>query len=411
MSSRTYHRVGWFAAGLLGLAGLLWLAGSAGAQWDEAVDLAPALGPKRMAEVLHQAKARRMSMERDQVAVEIREGLLFDPDKVELAIKQLMHKPEDSWEDNARRICRAFALVDARFGRAWSALEKGRWETAAQAVKPLISKRDTSYLAAAKRFCYAESLAGMGRSEDAAEAYTDLVKVMPDRFSFSALALLRAAQTYERMNRRLYAASLYRVWVDNFGLLDPKKAEELTRRYERIAAEYKDPLGALSSKMSDVEKRLASVDSGRTTQQKQREIVAMLDDLIAAAEENSRGQGQGQSQGQKQEQGQGQGQDKGKRAKGKKGQGKGRGRGVGRGPAMGVSIPSSPATVSRLVGGPVLKPRGLSEIRPSDPSDDWGRLPPEQRRKLLETFKEQMPERYRRMIGDYYRRLASEPTR
>ena len=370
-----------------------------------------ALSAEEVSRFLAQARVRRLGLERKQVAAEISEGLLFDPDQIAPALKLLEQSPKNTWEDNARRICRAFALVDARFGRAWSALEKGRWETAAQAVKPLISKRDTSYLAAAKRFCYAESLAGMGRSEDAAEAYTDLVKVMPDRFSFSALALLRAAQTYERMNRRLYAASLYRVWVDNFGLLDPKKAEELTRRYERIAAEYKDPLGALSSKMSDVEKRLASVDSGRTTQQKQREIVAMLDDLIAAAEENSRGQGQGQSQGQKQEQGQGQGQDKGKRAKGKKGQGKGRGRGVGRGPAMGVSIPSSPATVSRLVGGPVLKPRGLSEIRPSDPSDDWGRLPPEQRRKLLETFKEQMPERYRRMIGDYYRRLASEPTR
>ena len=396
----------------LALLSVALLAGSAGAQWDEAVDLAPALGPKRMAEVLHQAKARRMSMERDQVAVEIREGLLFDPDKVELAIKQLMHKPKDSWEDNARRICRAFAVVDPRFGSAWAALEKGDYAAAAKLVKPLISKRDTSYLAAARRYCYAEALAGQGKYEDAVDAYTGLVKAMPDRFSFASVALLRAAAMYEKMHRRYYAMSLYKAWVDSFGLLDTKLADELSKKAERIADEYRDPLGTIAGWMEQASQRLARADSGRQTQQKQKEVIEMLDDLIAMAEEQSSNQGQEQSQqGQGQRKGRSQSQGAG-RSKGKgKGKGKGNRSSSGSGPAVSIGVPSSPATVSRLVGGSSPRPANLSEIRPSGPGDDWGRLPRRERERLLETFKEGMPERYREMLGDYYRRLAAERSR
>ena len=393
----------------MALLSVVLLTGPVGAQWDEAVDLAPALGPKRMAKVLRRAKAQRMAMERDQVAVEIREGLLFDPEKVEPAIKQLMDKPKDSWQDNARRICRAFAVVDSRFGAAWSALEKGDYAGAAKAVKPLVSERDTSYLAAARRYCYAEALAGQGKYEDAAEAYTAMVKAMPDRFSFASMALLRAAAMYEKMHRRYYAMSLYKAWVDSFGLLDAKLAEELSKRAERVADEYRDPLGTIAGWMEQVSQRLAQADSGRQTQQKQKDVIEMLDDLIAMAEEQSRGQGQGQGQAQGKSQGkksEGQGKGKGK------GQGKGQSQGQGQGqvrkpgPAAGIGVPSAPATVSRLVGGSSPRPANLSEIRPSEPGEDWGRLPRRQREKLLETFKEGMPERYREMLRDYYRRLA-----
>lgn len=364
------------------------------------------LTPEQLAGFFQEARARRLSMERDQVAAEIREGLLFDPDKVDRAIKELRQGARNTWDDNTERICRAFALVDPRFSKAWQQHREGNSDSAAGAVKAIISERDSSYFAAAKRFCYAEALAATGRHEDAVEAYVELVKAMPDRFSFSALALRRAASAYEKMHRLYNAMALYHAWVESFGLLDPDAARELADRAAKIAADYKDPLGTLSRKMSVVQTRLSATDSGRTTQQTQREIVAMLDDLIATAEENSsQSQGQGQSQAQQQ------GRCKQCGKSDCQGQCQGQGQGGKSGPASGIGIPSNPATVSRLVGGQVQRPTGLSKIRPSDPSDDWGLLPPRERQQLLEAFKEAMPERYREMIRDYYKSLASQRPR
>ena len=66
------------------------------------------------------------------------------------------------------------------------------------------------------------------------------------------------------------------------------------------------------------------------------------------------------------------------------------------------------ARLARAAGRPLL----MTPIYwPSGPGDDWGRLPRRERERLLETFKEGMPERYREMLRDYYRRLAAERSR
>ncbi len=376
---------------------------------DDPAGLPGTISLEELKQFIEEARQQRLGLERRQVAAEIEEGLLFDPARIDQAVQGLSPGALNTWQDNVDRICKAFASVDRRFGRAWTLLEAGQFSQAAEAAKPIISVRDTNYFAAAKRYCYAKALAGTGRHEDAVDAYTSLVKELPDRFSFSALSLLEAAQVYERMHRRYYAMSLYLAWVDSFGLLDPKTADELARKAEAIAADYDDPLGTLAGKMSDVAGRLANVDSGRETQQRQKDIVAMLDDLIATAEESSSSSSQSQNAGQ--QSGQGKCEKCGSSECQGEGQCQGQGQGKKPGPASGIGIPSSPATVSRLVGGEVTRPQGLSEVRPSDGSDDWGRMPARERQKLLETFKESMPERYRPMIRDYYRRLASQGTR
>jgi tetratricopeptide (TPR) repeat protein len=382
------------------------LAGAAAAQFDQGGGPGAGLSPDRLKKILAEAMARRMAMERDQVAVEIREGMLFIPDQVDPAIRLLNHRPANQWEDNAHRICKAFAMVDLRFGKAWAAMVERRFGDAASIVKGQISERDTSYLAAAKQFCHAEALTGQGRYQDAADAYAELVRRMPDRFSFAAMALLRAAECYETLHRNYSAMSLYRAWVDSFGLLDTDLAAKLTAKADRIAADYKDPMGTLVKKMGEAHSRLAQIDSGRQTQRKQQEVIEMLDDLIAMAEE----QPQRSSQSRKKQQGQGQCKSCGGKGCGQCGGG-GQGQGSKSGPAGGIGVPSSHAMASRLVGGSSPRPAGLAEIRPSGPGDDWGRLPPRDRRKLLETFREDMPERYRNMLEDYYRKLAAERAR
>ena len=361
---------------------------------------------EQLSTLLKQAMDRRFELERKQVAAEIDGELLFDPGKIDAAIKGLSAGAKNSWSDNTDRILKAFALVDGRFGKAHAIYAKGDFDEAAKALEPLVSSRDTSYMAAAKRYAYAEALAGAGKYEDAVDVFTELVKDMPDRFTFASMALLRAAEVYDKMHRFYYAMTLYNAWVDNFGLLDPKTADELAKKAERIAAEYKDPLNTLAVKMGDVKGRLAAIDSGRQTQTKQKEIVDMLDDLIATAEEqsssSSSGKGKGEGEGKKPGEGEGEGQGQGK---------SGQGQGKSGGPPTGIGIPSSPAMKSALVGGTSPRPTGLSELRPSDGTDDWGTLPPRERDKQMETFKESMPERYQSMIRDYYKKLAAEERR
>lgn len=391
-------------------AGLLILA-ACGLTWGQVPEPAPTeaeiLTPEQLQEFLEQARVRRLSMERAQVTAEIEGGqlMVLDEDRIKEAVKHLSTGAKNTWEDNAERTCRAFGMVHPRFGRALEKFRKGDCERAAQDFKAIIStsERDTSYFAAAKRFCYAEALAGLNRNEDAVEAYLDLVTAMPDRFSFAALSLLEAGRLYEKMHRRLNAMGLYQAWIESFGLLDPTTARKLAELTESISADYTDPLGTLSTKMTDVEQRLMATDSGRTTQERQRDIIIMLDDLIATAEEQSGGgQGQGQQQGQQA------GRCKICGRSDCQGQCQGQASGASSGPPAGVGTPSSPAKVSALVGGAVVRPTGLSKIRPSDPTDDWGRLPPRQREELLKRFQESMPERYREMIRDYYRALASD---
>lgn len=394
---------------LLAILALALWAGPAAAQWEGDEELGAGLTAEELQALLAGAMARRMAMERDQVQVEIREGMLFLPDRVDPALKVLANRPADTWADNVKRICAAFAAVDMRFGKAWAALEAGQYAEAARIVQPLISERDTSYFAAVKMYCRAEALAGEGKHEFAAEAFADLVKRMPERFSFSSMALLRAAQSYEKLHRRYSAMALYKAWVDSFGLLDAAKADELAKQAERIAAEYKDPLKTLAGKMGQAGDRLAQADSGKETQRKQIEVIEMLDDLIAMAQQSSSsGQGQGKPQQQQQKACSACG---GKGCSQCGGTGQAQGQGSKSGPAQGIGIPSSHATASSLVGGDSPRPQGLSEIRPSGPGDDWGRLPPREREKLLETFRENMPERYREMVKDYFQKLAAERSR
>jgi len=150
-------------------AGLLVLA-ACGLTWGQAPQPAPTeaevLSPEQLQKFFEQARVRRLSMERAQVTAEIEGGqlMVLDEDRIKEAVKHLSTGAKNTWEDNAERTCRAFGMVHPRFGRALEKFRKGDCERAAQDFKAIIStsERDTSYFAAAKRFCYAEALAWTG---------------------------------------------------------------------------------------------------------------------------------------------------------------------------------------------------------------------------------------------------------
>ena len=84
----------------------------------------------------------------------------------------------------------------------------------------------------------------------------------------------------------------------------------------------------------------------------------------------------------------------------------------GSGAPRGNGQPSSPATASSLPLGDTARPDSpLSKTRPSDGSDDWGKLKPREKQELIEAFKEMYPERYREMLEAYYKNLAESENR
>ncbi len=66
----------------------------------------------------------------------------------------------------------------------------------------------------------------------------------------------------------------------------------------------------------------------------------------------------------------------------------------------------SPAQVSKLGQGQGSV--NLHGAPPADPSDVWGLLKDRQGSEALQGFREKLPERYRRLLEDYYRELSPE---
>lgn len=353
-------------------------------------DLLGQMTDQQWDELLSQARPLMLGRERAAVQREIEDGLMFDDTKFEEAFAALKDKPADTPGDNIRRIVAAFALVDLRLSGPAKKFAEGDYEAAANEVKAIVNPNGTGYLDAARRMIYADSLSALRRDADAVQAYRDILQTTPDKVSFAAVAALKAGQTYEKMGRMMYAVNYYTWWMDNYGFLDPDAATELAAKVATVEEDYRDPLGTLAGRMDNVERRLASADSGEQTQVQQRDIVRMLDDLIAMAEEqsssssSSSGSSSGQSQGQ-----------------GQSGSSSG-------GPPTGTGQPSSPAQTSALPPGNAPKPEGLSEIHPSDATDAWGKLPIREREKLVELFKKQYPDRYKEMLEAYYRKLAEQ---
>lgn len=122
-----------------------------------------------------------------------------------------------------------------------------------------------------------------------------------------------------------------------------------------------DSLGEARDLMNWSRRRIGLTATGEHTQSQQKRILDLLDKLIAQAEQQQGGGGQG-----------------GAPASGMPGSGGGGGAGVN----------------GELAG-----------YRPGAAGDIWAKLPPKQRKEVLDQLKEQYPKRYRDMVAQYFRNL------
>ncbi|HUS92882.1 MAG TPA: hypothetical protein VM695_13570 [Phycisphaerae bacterium] len=379
-------------------------AADTGAQ-DDLEKLLSNLSPEEVEQLIRTAVQSRLKVERQQVAEEIKEDLLSDPDDIDAAVKVLEDNPKNTQTDNIDRILRALAQVDLRIGQAWKLLGEKKYEEAAKAVEKDLNVQEATYRSAARYTLYARALDGQGKGYDAAEAYQKVLVLMADRISFAAAAAMESARLYEAMDRFTYAAEMYTYAVSNYGLtLDEPALKLIEQKVKEYEAFGKDPLGWAEKTMGEVRRRLEKLDSGQETQAKEEKIVAVITDLIKTAEEKQRNSQNSSQQRQRQQQGtckkcgqQGcQGECSGSASASGKSQS----------PPKGTQQPSNPAQVSAVVPGAVARPTKRSEVRQTSEVGDWANLPPRERQKLEQLRRKVMSERYRDIISKYRTRIS-----
>ena len=186
-------------------------------------------------------------------------------------------------------------------------------------------------------------------------------------------------------------------------MVEPEAAREALQTFLEVAGQYGVPaarrhqaqraLIALATMqegsimealqlMDDSRRRLKLERVGENTQEQQERIVAILDEIIEAAEEGDGGGGGGgggQSQG---------GSQPGAAASGA---------------PSGVQS-STPANQSSLPGGSASMGE-LGRSTRGRPGESWGTMPPNEREKVLSAIQEKFPNRYRELIEQYYKGL------
>ncbi|MCE5325679.1 MAG: tetratricopeptide repeat protein [Planctomycetaceae bacterium] len=358
--------------------------------------LLESMTPEQLKQFIAEAVTSRLIEERRQVAGEITQGLLYEPKDIKAAKALLEDKPANTQQDNIDRICRAFALVDAPFRKAHSLFAAGKFKEAAEAAKTLADVNRTTYLSAATHWLAAQAMEKSAQVEDAIDFYRAILMNMPDRIGFAAGAGMAAAQCYERGNRFRYATEMYVYCLNNYPLtLGEDQLKLIADKIKEYTELYKDPMNAVATKMGSVRTRLAAADTGPKTRQAESLIVAILDDLIKTAQEQSDQDSSSSSSSS----------GKQPKEKDKQGQQKGSQSAAGQQPG---GQPSSPAQKSMLVPGAVNRPGQLPAVRNTSESGDWSQLPPRKREELDAMMRKVISERYRDLIRDYHSAVAEE---
>jgi hypothetical protein len=165
---------------------------------------------------------------------------------------------------------------------------------------------------------------------------------------------------------------------------NPAAPDPLKEYMAKALQDAQNPLSPVIGDMHTVEDRLGQTVTGKPTQTVQTKIIRSLNDLIAQAQ-------QAQAKAMMQLR---------RKQPGKQPE-------TSQQPPQGNQQPSSPAAVSALPSGAAATAAKLRKIYGGNDSDAWGKLPPEEREKFLQTLKEKFPDRYEQILTEYFKQLST----
>lgn len=272
----------------------------------------------------------------------------------------------------------ALAVLYPSYRAALEAFDDERPADVLRLLEPL-RDHDDPFLVANARYFHVRALVALGRYEEAEVTLASIDERRENLVAHTPYAphlwFIRAV--CQTRNLRFDEAvgsleSLQRYFSDAPEAVRLGAAQLLLeiRRRER------GTLGEVATLMDYVADRLHATDAGQRVHQRQRNIVALLDQLIREREQRER-----QSSGYQQP---------GGRKAGSPRQ------------APRKPRPESDAPVGAGQVG------DLHEAPRADPGEMWGKLPPAERERILQSIRDRFPSRYKQLVEQYYRALAEQ---
>jgi hypothetical protein len=272
----------------------------------------------------------------------------------------------------------ALAVLYPAYRQALEAFDEQRPADVVRALEPLRG-HDDPFLAANAEYFYVRALVELGQYEPVETALASVDQRTDYYGAHTPYAphLLFIRGFCEARNLRFEQAtrSLQAV-AQEFGDDVPEAVrvgvQQLLLEIERRAL---GTLAEVATVMDYVADRLKVADATDRVRERQHRIVAMLDRLIQEQEaKEQQAGGVCQSGG-----------DGGSRAQ----------------------TPRTPRERSEAPGGEG-RFGDLHEAPSADPGQMWGKLPPAERERILQSIRERFPSRYRQLVEQYYRALAEE---
>ncbi len=293
------------------------------------------------------------------------------------------------WRDTYSRGAEASFVPDAlavlypEFRAALDAFDRHEAREAVRLFAPLRAHADP-FVAANSAYFHARGQVDLGLFEEAVESIDSALEgdaELAERTPYAPhLWLLRAYCQARSLEHDAALESLGRLERD---FADAPEPVALGARQLRLETQRRQtgPLAQVASLMDYAAGRLDVGDTGRRVQTRQGEIVDLLDKLIEQQQQREQQGGGSASANRGGQQGQ-------------------RGQGASGPPMQGRDVSEvdpGQGQIGELHGAPAAQPGEM-----------WGKLPPAQREKILQSLRDRFPSRYRQLVEQYYRSLAEE---
>ncbi|MBU0640912.1 MAG: hypothetical protein KKB50_18765 [Planctomycetes bacterium] len=269
----------------------------------------------------------------------------------------------------------ALAVLYPAFRAVLDAFDEEHYENVVRLATPLGEHGDP-YVVANAAYYHARALIEQGLLERA-EQQLNLATAAgaePERYTPYAPHIWFFLGFCQASNLRLDQAALtLQHMLDAFPEAPERVrvgAQQLLLELRRRGTEELDEIARLLKYAAE---RLKASDGAEKVQERQRRAVALLDKLIEEEERKENKQCGGGQQ---------------------------RGRAPEQAPRRGAEKSEAPDGAGRI--------GDLHGVEQADPGEMWGKLPPAEREKVLQSLRERYPSRYRQLVEQYYRSLAEE---
>lgn len=290
-------------------------------------------------------------------------------------------------EDADAFLLEALAVLSEEFRTGLALFEEQRYRACAEIMGAVSNDLDP-YLAANAAVYEIKSLVAAEALEEA-EARAGALLGPPGRvteYTLSAAEVYYLKAYCELGNLKYTEAS---VSLAAFLQMFPEAPQRLRVTATQILAELRlrvpERFGDVTDLMDYAARRLDNGDSGDRVRQRQQQAVEILDKLIAEAQEREQSSGGGGA------------------SRGADRQGR---RGANQASASGGPMQDSFAPPGRA--SPVT-PEESDRRASARPGQAWGAMKPAERERIIQLLKDRFPDRYRRLVEQYYRELAKEP--